>query len=104
MYFPITLFNVVTLFLMAATVLIAIKRFTLRVDSNWPLVYYALLVAYWRGFTYTLDNYWVLAGVLCGLVLRFEFLGGAAEKLIRAVELAVFAYVIFRCVKLILLW
>jgi|SRR5579859_3693894 len=104
MYFPITLFNIVTLLLMAATVFIAVKRFTLRVDSNWPLVYYGVLIAYWRGNSYTLDNYWVLAGLLCGLLLRFEFLGGAVEKLIRGVELAVFAYVIFRCVKLILLW
>jgi hypothetical protein len=104
MYIPITLFNVVTLFLMAATVFIAVKRFTLRVDSNWPLVYYGVLAAYWRTFAYTLDNYWVLAGVLCGLLLRFEFLGGAAEKLIRAVELAVLVYVVFRCVKLVLMW
>lgn len=104
MYFPITLFNVVTLFLMVVTAFIAVKRFTLRVDSNWPLAYYVVLVAYWRGFAYTLDHYWVLAGVLCALLLRFEFLGGAAEKLIRAVELAVFAYVVLRCAKLILMW
>ena len=104
MYFPITLFNVVTLFLMAVTAFIAVKRFTFRVDSNWPLVYYVVLIAYWRGFPYTLENYWVLGGVLCALLLRFEFLGGAAVKLIRAVELAVFAYVMLRCVKLILMW
>jgi hypothetical protein len=104
MYFPITLFNVLTLGLMAATVLIAVKRFTLRVDSNWPLVYYGLLIAYWRGFAYTLDNYWVLAGLLCGLLLRFEFLGGAVIKLIRAVEIAVFIYVAARCVMLIMQW
>lgn len=104
MYFPLTLFNIATLVLMAATVWLAVKRFTLRVDSNWPLVYYAVLVAYWHGNSYTLDNYWVLAGVLCGLLLRFEFLGGAVEKLIRGVELIVCTYVIYRCVKLILLW
>jgi hypothetical protein len=34
MYFQITLFNIVTLFLMAATLLIAVKRFSKRVDSN----------------------------------------------------------------------
>jgi hypothetical protein len=104
MYIPITLFNVLTLGLMAATVLVAVKRFTLRVDSNWPLAYYGILIAYWRAFAYTLDNYWVFAGLLCGLLLRFEFLGGAAEKLIRAVEIAVFLYVVVRCVILILRW
>jgi hypothetical protein len=104
MYFQITLFNIVTLFLMAATLLAAAKRVAAGVDSSWLLAYYGLLVVYWRGYAYTLDNYWVLGGLLCGLVLRFEFLGGAVEKLIRVLELLVFCYVIWRCVKLILQW
>jgi hypothetical protein len=45
-----------------------------------------------------------LGGLLCGLILRFEFLGGAVEKLIRALEALVFGYVIYCCVKLILRW
>ena len=56
MYFPITLFNVVTLFLLLATIVMAYKRFTLPGESNWPLVYYAILIAYWRSFTYSLDK------------------------------------------------
>jgi hypothetical protein len=104
MYFQITLFNIVTLLLMSATLLVAVKRFSASADTNWPLAYYGVLVAYWRGYSFTLDNYWVLGGLLCGLLLRFEFLGGAVEKLIRALELLVFAYVAWRCVKLILQW
>lgn len=104
MYFQITLFNVVTLLLMAATLLVAAKRLSCAVDSNWPMAYYGVLLAYWRGYAYTLDNYWVMGGLLCGLLLRFEFLGGAAEKLIRALELFVFVYVTWRCVQLILRW
>jgi hypothetical protein len=102
MYFQITLFNVVTLFLLIATVLVAVKRFSARADSNWPLIYYGLLVAYWRGNAYALDYYWVFGGLVCGLLLRFEFLGGAVEKLIRLFELVVFLYLAVRCVKLIL--
>jgi len=56
MYFPITVFNVVTLFLLLATIAMAYKRFTLPGESNWPLVYYAILIAYWRSFTYSLDT------------------------------------------------
>ena len=104
MYFQITLFNIVTLFLMAATLLVGAKRFSACADSNWPLAYYGILLAYWRGYAYTLDTYWVMGGLLCGLLLRFEFLGGAEEKLIRALEILAFAYVIWRCVKLILQW
>ena len=104
MYFQITPFNILTLFLMAATLLVAVKRFSARIDSNLPLTYYGLLLAYWRGNAYTLDNYWVLGGLLCGLLLRFEFLGGAAERLIRGLEQLVFVYVAIRCAKLILQW
>jgi len=104
MYFQITLFNVVTLFLMAATLLVAAKRLSSAVDSNWPIVYYGVLLAYWRSYAYTLDNYWVMGGLLCGLLLRFEFLGGAVEKLIRALELLVFVYVTWCCIRLILRW
>ena len=104
MYFSFTVFNIVTLLLLAATVLVAVKRFTLHMDSNWPLIYYSAVIAYWRWFNYSFDNYWVLAGLGCALLLRFEFLGAAVVKLIRAVELVIFAYIILRCVKLILLW
>jgi len=104
MYFQITLFNIVTLFLMMATLLVALKRFSGCIDSNLPLTYYGLLLAYWHGNAYTLDNYWVLGGLMCGLLLRFEFLGGAVEKLIRVLEQLVFVYVAVRCVKLILQW
>jgi len=104
MYFQITLFNVVTMFLIAATSMVAAKRLTAPPDTNWPLAYYGLLLAYWRGYAYTLDDYWVLGGLLCGLLLRFEFLSGAIEKVIRVLELLVFGYVIWRAVKLILRW
>jgi len=104
MYFQITLFNIVTLFLVGATLLVAVKRFSARVDSNLPLTYYGLLLAYWRGNAYTLDTYWVFGGLVCGLLLRFEFLGGAVEKLIRLLEQFVFMYVALRCVRLILQW
>lgn len=104
MYFHFTLFNVITLFMMAATVVMAIKRFQLRLDTNWPLLYYAILVAYARSFRYSLNDYWLFTGVACALVLRFEFLGGIFEKAIRAVELAVLAYVLWRCLGLILGW
>jgi hypothetical protein len=104
MYFQITLFNVITLFLMAATLVVMAKRLTAAADSNWPLAYYGLLLTYWRGYMYTLDNYWVIGGVLCGLLLRFEFLGGAIEKIIRALELLVFGYIVWSCGRLILQW
>jgi len=104
MYFRFTMFNDLTLGLMALTIWVAVARFTARTESNWPLAYYALLVAYWKVFEGGLNGYWVLAGVACGLLLRFEFLGSIPLKIVRGAELAVFAYVLWRCAGLILLW
>jgi len=45
MYFEITLFNVITLLLLAATLLVAVKWLSSTVDSNWPMAYYGVLLA-----------------------------------------------------------
>lgn len=104
MYFRFTLFNNLTLALMALTIWMAVARFTMRQESNWPLVYYFLLAVYWKAFEGGLNGYWVLAGVACGLLLRFEFLGGPVLKMVRGAELAVFAYVLWRSTGLLLGW
>jgi hypothetical protein len=104
MWFEINTFNIVTLALMGATLLMGCLRFRLQLDSNLPLVYYAFLLSYWHGSSYDLDGYWVLAGFLCGMLLRFEFLGGAFARLVRTMELAVFIYILSRCTVLIFRW
>ena len=104
MWFEINYFNLVTVALIGATLLLAGLRFRLPLDSNWPLTYYLFLLGYWHGSSYDLDSYWVLAGFLCGMLLRFEFLGGAFARLVRAMEAVVFCYVVTRCLALIFRW
>jgi hypothetical protein len=104
MYFRFTLFNSLTLTLMGLTVWMAVARVLTRLDSNWPLVYYLLVLAYWKTFEGALNNNWVLIGIVCGMLLRFEFMGGIVLKLVRVVEFAFFAYVLWRSVGLILGW
>jgi hypothetical protein len=41
--------------------------------------------------------------VVSGLLLRFEFMGGVVLKGVRLVEFAVFGYVLFRGVQLLLM-
>jgi hypothetical protein len=104
MYIQFNVFNLVTIFVMALTVVLAYKRFTMRLDSNGPLAYYAVLVGYMRTYEPGLDHYWVFAGVICGLLLRFEFLGKVADKIVRAFELVVLGYVFWRSLGKVLLW
>ena len=105
MYFRFTLFNVITLGVMALTAWVAVKRFAWRLESNWPLAYYALLVVYMHSFEGSLDKYWVFSGIICALFLRFEFLPRPLVIIVRALEIIVFAYVLWRgAVLAFLLW
>jgi hypothetical protein len=46
----------------------------------------------------------VLGGIVCGVLLRFEFLGGFILKGVRVLEMIFFAYMLWRCWVLLLLW
>jgi hypothetical protein len=104
MYFDYTLSNFIILFLIGATLLTGCLRFRLSLESNWPLAYYAVLLSYWHGSFDTLDSYWVMAGLICGIVLRFEILGAPVERLFRCLELLVFIYIIRESTALLFRW
>lgn len=103
MYFRLTLFNGITLFVAALTILAALARRRFKPDSNWFVLYYVLILAFWYFLPGSLDAPWVVGGVAAGIAMRFEFLGGIALTLVRTVEYVFFAYVLWRCVALILM-
>jgi hypothetical protein len=104
MYFRLTLFNGITLLLFALTAFMVYARFRFRTDSTWPLLYYVVVLGYYRGFYYSLNGYWVILGVACAFLLRFEFLGRIPLTIVRCAELLFFGYVLWRTVGLLLLW
>jgi len=104
MYFRFTLFNTVTLLVMAATLVMVWVRFHFSLEKTWPLAYYAIVIAYSEAFPGSLSPYWVFAGVVIGLLLRFEFMGGLVLKAARTAEFVVFGYVLLRGLQLLLLW
>ena len=86
---------------MALSIWLGVARFTMtRIESSWPLIYYAALILYWKSFEGMLNGYLVLAGVICGLLMRFEFLGKPVYKAVRVSEAIVLAYVLVRCVQM----
>jgi hypothetical protein len=97
--FRFTLFNDVTLFIMALTMGALVWRLKGRIDSNWPLVYWAIVLAYALAFHYSLNLYWILAGAALGLIGRF-----ARHRLLRCIELPAFVYVWWRALGLLLGW
>jgi|SRR5215467_8287402 len=72
-------------------------RFTNRVDVSWPLFYYMFLVIFVRANEGEFNNYWIFAGVVCALFLRYEFMAGAILKFFRTGEFVVHLYVIVGC-------
>jgi hypothetical protein len=99
-YFRFTLFNDITLLLMALTALVPVARFRGDPRTNWAFGYYALVLGYTLGFKHGLNLRLVLAGVACALLIRFT----ARARQVRWIELAVLAGIFWRFLGLILLW
>jgi hypothetical protein len=99
-YFRFTLFNDVTLLILAFAILIAWCRFAVSLASNWPLACYAAIIGHTVAFSGGLNPYWIAAGVACAIAIRFGF----HPRRVRYVELVPLAYIAWRAVGLVLLW
>jgi hypothetical protein len=100
-HYPFTPFNCITAFVLALTVLLARWRFRgPALTANWPLVYWAIVPVYMIGLPGGLNPYWVGAGVVCAVAIRFGFYA----RQVRWVELVVLGYVAWRSVGLIMMW
>ncbi|MFN3323369.1 MAG: hypothetical protein ACK5AZ_07730 [Bryobacteraceae bacterium] len=102
MFIGFTVIDLITLALFGATVWMMYARYAFRIDSNWPLVYYALLVTFLNTYG-GMDPFMVYAGVVAALFLRFEFMGGAFLKFVRLIEFVVLLYVAWRCLRMTVL-
>lgn len=69
-------------------------RFKLRNDSNWPFVYYALLVVFHQALPGVLSSLPIYIAVVCALFLRFEFMSKGFLVLFRLTEAGGLAYII----------
>jgi hypothetical protein len=104
MPFRFTLFNSITLLVMAATAWTAYARWRFRVDSNWFALYYLLILGFWMGFDGSLNTWWTMAGVAGAILLRANPRCGAVRNGARVLELAFFVYAMGRGLGLLLLW
>ncbi len=69
-------------------------RFKIRQDSNWPFVYYAVLVFFHQAMPGVLSPLPIYIAVVCALFMRFEFLSNPFHILFRLAETFGLAYVI----------
>lgn len=101
MFFNPTATNITTMLFVAITVWIVHMRLRRPIDTNWPLFYYLGVVAYTKTFQDVLNPNLVFVAVVCGLLLRFEFMGGAVLNTVRAVELAMLGYFVYQWLALV---
>lgn len=87
---------IMTFALAVATIWLGVNRFSLPIDSNWPLAYYAMLVIHAGTIPGLLNPYVLYLAVVSGLLLRFEFMNRRLVRLVRSLELACFVMIGWR--------
>jgi hypothetical protein len=85
-----------TVGLLAGTVWLAASRLRMRLENNWPLVYYFAAVVYLNTYHLVLNPYVVYVAVICALLLRFEFMNERLVALVRLIEIAALVHVGWR--------
>ncbi len=93
-----TVFGLTTVLLGSITVYILMVRWRSRPDTNWPLFYYIGLFAYTKSFDMVIEPLVLYLAVVCGLLIRFEYLSGWILTFIKVVETLCLIYVIGRCI------
>jgi hypothetical protein len=82
------------------TIWVMRARFTSKIDTPWPLFYYAFLVIFVRANEGDFNNTLIFAGVVFALFLRYEFMGGFVLKAFRTGEFLVHIYILVACFAL----
>lgn len=77
-------------------------RGRLQVESNWPLVFYLGMVLYQKTGGHFLDANFIYAGVVCAMMIRFEFMSQTFVKIFRFIEAICLIYIIWRCLDFVL--
>jgi hypothetical protein len=63
-----------------------VTRYSGRLDRSWPLVVWIATIGFSNAFEGSIDPRLVYGGIICALLLRFEFMGGWIVKVIRGLE------------------
>ncbi len=86
----------------ALTIWLFVARGRMALESNWPLFYYLGMVFYQKSGGRFLDANFIYAGVVCAMMIRFEFMSPGVVKVFRVIEAICLIYVIWRCLDFVL--
>jgi hypothetical protein len=77
-------------------------RGKLAAEDNWPLIYYLGMVFYQKTVGSFLEANFIYGGVVCAMMIRFEFMSQTFFKIFRFIEGVCLIYVIWRCLDFVL--
>jgi len=103
MGFTADVFSVTTLLLVAFALFVIFIRTKNWLDSNVPIIYYVAMIIYVKSIDNPRLPLWVvLVGFALGGLLRFEFMNTVFTRIIKALEMATLAVIIYLSLAMIL--
>jgi hypothetical protein len=94
--------NVTTALIVAFALFVIYTRFKNWLDSNVPIFFYVILIAYMKAVEGTVPLWLMLTAFALALVLRFEFMNVTFARIVKVVELCALGAIIYFCVQMIL--
>jgi hypothetical protein len=98
MSFRFTDIELLALFAAAITATLFVVRGRMAPESNWPLAFYLAMVFYQKTGGQFLEPNFIYAGVVCAMMIRFEFMSQGFVKTFRFIEAICLIYVVWRCI------
>ena len=102
MFFRFTDIELLALFAASITAWLFAVRGRMAPESNWPLVYYLGMVFYQKTGGHFLEPAFIYGGVVCAMMIRFEFMSQGFVRTFRVIEAICLIYIIWRCVDFVL--
>lgn len=101
MPFDVTYFDGTMLMLLGLSIGMMVVRLKARLDNNWPVFYWMLIVY----IAYSRDDTWnfnvVSTGAIAALLLRFEVMAQGFITVVQMVEFAVWGYILYHGLRLV---
>jgi hypothetical protein len=94
--------TVTTALIVAFALFVIYTRFKNWLDSNVPIFFYVILIAFMKSVDGTVPLWLMLTAFALGLVLRFEFMNVTFARVVKVFELCALGGIIYFCIGMIL--
>jgi|SRR5579864_6670763 len=94
--------TVTTALIVAFALFVVYTRLKNWLDSNVPIFFYVILIAYMKSVDGDVPLWLMLTAFALGLVLRFEFMNVTFARIVKVLELCALGLIIYFCVQMIL--